>query len=196
MEGLFVTDSRVSHNIRRFSALLAVVAMSWSGSASAVDFKGVELGQTLWASTERSVFGKLDCNPLGLDPDEYQAYIREMRAVLPGAQNVCSATTSIATVPSDVTVVLGPSRRVLRMTFQFAGEHYERVVNAMVAKWGEGLIDTRDANDQSIWWDFEDGSSVSVHQTPGETGSSDFDTPVLVGLAEYSVPVTTPVGDL
>lgn len=191
-----MTDRKVSFVPARFSAYLAAAAILLSGSASAVDFKGVELGQTLWASTERSVFGKLDCNPLGMDPEEYQAYIREMRAVLPGAQSVCSATTSIATVPSDVTVVLGPSRRVLRMTFQFAGEHYERVVNAMVAKWGEGLIDTRDANDQSIWWDFEDGSSVSVHETPGQSASSDFDTPVSVGLAEYSVPVTTPVGDL
>ena len=191
-----MNDRKVSHIVGRFYAFLATAAILWSGSASAVDFKGVELGQTLWASTERSVFGKLDCNPLGLDPDEYQAYIREMRSVLPGAQSVCSATTSIATVPSDVTVVLGPSRRVLRMTFQFAGEHYERVVNAMMAKWGQGLIDARDTNDQSIWWDFEDGSSVSVHQTPGQSSASDFDTPVSVGLAEYSLPAMTPVGDL
>lgn len=191
-----MTESRLSQIIPRYSAFLGAVTLLWSASAGAVDFKGVELGQTLWASAERSVFGKLDCNPLGLDPDDYQAYIREMRAIFPGAQRVCSATTSIATVPSDVTVVLGPSRRVLRMTFQFDGEHYKRVVDAMTAKWGEGLVDTRDMNDESVWWDFEDGSSVSVHQTPGAWEYSDNTETVTVGLAEYSLPVATPAGDL
>ena len=191
-----MTDRAAGRSVRRRCVLLAAAALLWSGGACAVDFKGVELGETLWASAERSVFGELNCNPLGLEPEDYRAYIREMRSVLPEAQRVCSGATSIATVPSDVTVVLGPSRRVLRLTFQFAGENYKRVVDAMTAKWGEGLVDTRDMNDESVWWDFEDGSSVSVHLAPGAFDYPEDTETASVGLAEYALPVATPAGDL
>lgn len=176
--------------------IAAIVCLAGSTSALALDFKGVELGQTLWASQERSVFGELDCNPLGLSQDEYRSYVREMRSVMPEARKVCAASTSIATVPADVTVVLGPSRRVLRLTFQFDGEHYTRVVDAMTLKWGAGLVDTRNRFDESVWWDFEDGSSISVHQTPGDIGADEENETSLVGLAEYTLALATPAGDL
>lgn len=159
-------------------------------SAFAVDFKGVELGKPLMIYTERSAFGTLDCNPMQMSPEEYEAFLFETRAMLPGARKVCVASTSIATVPADATVVLGPARQVLRVTFQFAGEHYSLVVGAMTEKWGEGVAEVRDENDESIWWEFEEGMSVSVHKMPAD------DRPAIIGYAEYALPVNSPAGDL
>ena len=155
------------------------------GTANAVDFKGVELGGTLWASTERLVFGDLDCNPLKLSEGDYQDYILEMQGFVPGVRQVCVAETSIATVPADATIMLGQSRRVLRLTFQFAGQSYPLVLKAMSDKWGEGVHEVRGEGDESMWWDFSDGSSVSLHHTPAESEGSD--SMASVGLAEYSI---------
>ena len=164
------------------------------GLANAVDFKGIELGGTLWASTERFVFGDLDCNPLQLSEQDYQDYVLEMQALVPGVQQVCAAKTSIATVPADVTIMLGLSRRVLRLTFQFAGQSYPLVLKAMSEKWGEGVHEVRGEADESMWWDFSDGTSVSLHHTPLE--DEGHDGAASVGLAEYALSVTTPAGDL
>jgi hypothetical protein len=131
-----------------------------------------------------------------LDPDAYQGYLQELRQVIPGARKVCTGATSIAAIPADATVVLGASRRVLRLTFQFAAEDYSQVLTAMMEKWGEGVEEVRDENDKSVWWDFDDGISVSVHLTPYADASNSTDDNLLVGLAEYSLPVTTPSGDL
>jgi hypothetical protein len=113
-----------------------------------------------------------------------------MQYVVPGVRQVCSGSTSIATIPADATVLLGASRRVLRLTFQFTGDEYRRVLNAMTTKWGEGVPEVREEHDESVWWDFEDGATVSVHQVPSE------DDEHVIGLVEYSVSVTTPDGDL
>lgn len=180
----------------RALAISILFALSCPLRAFGLDFKGVELGNTLWASQERAVFGELDCNPFDFAPGEYQGYVLDLQTAVPGARRVCVATTSIATVPAEVTIILGPARRVMRLTFQFDGQEYDRVVEAMKAKWGEGLVDSRDEFDESVWWDFEDGSSVSVHQTPGDAGSGVIDVDNLVGLAEYSLAVATPAGDL
>ena len=168
--------------------------LALASPALAVDFKGVEIGEPLWRATEKSVFGTLDCNPEDLGPEEYERYMLEMQSVVPGVRKVCAATTSIATIPADATVLLGPSRRVLRLTFQFPGEHYARVVGAMQSKWGEGVIEVRDEVDQSIWWDFEGGMTVSAHQVPAAV--SDPAARLSVGLVEYSLPVETPESDL
>ena len=184
--------SRVRTYFCRAAVLLLLAGAS--GLAYAVDFKGVVLGKTLWASTERIVFGVLDCNPLKLSDEDYPGYILEMQALVPGVQKVCVATTSIATVPADVTVLLGISRRVLRLTFQFDGQHYPLVLKAMSDKWGEGLHEVRGEADESMWWDFSDGSSVSVHHTPAEDDGRD--GVEYIGLAEYALSVTTPAGDL
>ena len=177
--------------LRHAAALIALTAVS--GLAHAVDFKGIELGETLWLNEEKDVFGTLDCNPLQLSETEYQDYMMEMQAVVPGAQQVCVATTSIATVPSDVTVVLGLSRRVLRLTFQFAGTNYPVVLRAMADKWGDGIHEVRGEQDESMWWDFSDGSSVSVHRSPTEDSRSHMSS---VGLVEYMLSATTPTQDL
>jgi hypothetical protein len=86
---------------------------------------------------------------------------------------------------------------VLRLTIQFAGEDYSQVLTAMTEKWGEGVEEVREEHDKSVWWDFDDGISVSVHLTPyADDASNSTDDILLVGLAEYSLPVTTPAGDL
>jgi hypothetical protein len=160
----------------------------------ALDFKGVVLGKTLWASTERIVFGVLDCNPLKLSEEDYPNYILEMQALVPGVQKVCVATTSIATVPADVTVLLGKSRQVLRLTFQFEGQHYPLVLKAMSDKWGEGLHEVRGEVDESMWWDFSDGSTVSIHHAPMQEAPESAVS--AVGLVEYALSDTTPADDL
>lgn len=183
--------------LKHCSLLLPLLAALFlSGGAWAVDFKGVKLGDPLFPYKERSVFGTLDCNPMQLDPDAYQGYLQELRQVIPGTRKVCTGATSIAAVPAEATVVLGELRRVLRLTFQFAAEDYSQVLTAMMEKWGEGVEEVRDENDKSVWWDFDDGISVSVHLTPYADASNSTDDNLLVGLAEYSLPVTTPSGDL
>jgi hypothetical protein len=181
---------------RRSRLLPLLITLLFSGGAWAVDFKGIELGDPLWVTEEHSVFGTLDCNPMQLDPDAYQGYLQELQQVVPGARKVCTGATSIAAIPADATVVLGASHRVLRLTFQFAAEDYSQVLTAMMEKWGEGVEEVRDENDKSVWWDFDDGISVSVHLTPYADASNSTDDNLLVGLAEYSLPVTTPSGDL
>ena len=178
--------------LRRAVAL--VVLAIYSGLTHAVDFKGIEIGETLWPDRQRDVFRDLDCNPLQLANDDYQAYMLEMQALVPGAQKVCLATTSIATVPADVTVVLGLSRRVLRLTFQFEGANYPLVLRAMSQKWGDGIREVRGESDESVWWDFSDGSSVSIHRSPAEGEPSG--SPVSIGLVEYALTVTAPRDDL
>ena len=92
-----------------------ILLASMPGLAQAVDFKGIKLGDRLGVLQERNIFGALDCNPMQLSADDYQDYLLEMQSLVPGAQKVCVATASIATVPADVTVILGTSRRVLRL---------------------------------------------------------------------------------
>lgn len=181
---------------RHSGLILALATLFLSGAAAAVDFKGIEMGQTLWGTEELSVFGVLDCNPMQLDPDEYQSYIQELQQVIPGGRKVCTGATSIATIPADATVVLGAARRVLRMTFQFAAENYAQVLNAMTEKWGEGLVEVHAEDDESVWWEFDDGASISVHHTPLANQSSSGDNPASIGLVEYSLAVATPAGDL
>ena len=174
--------------------LAAVIIMS--SEAKALDFKGIELGKPLWNTEERSVFGALDCNPMQLETNEYQVYLQEMQSVMPGVRKVCVANTSIATVPADVTVVFGSRRRVLRLTFQFAGESYPRVIEAMTSKWGEGVVEVRDQFDESAWWVFNDGTSISVHQMPADDDTTVVEDSSSVGLAVYALPDITPAGDL
>ena len=176
--------------------MLALLAPPLSGAASAVDFKGIKLGQTLWITQERAVFGTLDCNPMQMSPEQHQIYVQELQQVMPEVREVCAGSTSIAAVPAEVTVLLGAYRRVLRMTFQFASENYPQVLNAMTAKWGEGVAEVRDEFDESVWWDFDDGISISVHQTPGDADPNSEEDLLLIGLVEYSLPVGTPEGDL
>jgi hypothetical protein len=190
----------MSPKIRQLSGTLkplffaAVIIMS--AEAKALDFKGIELGSHLGISTERSVFGTLDCNPMQMETDEYQIYLQEMRSVMPDVQQICVTNTSIATVPADVTIVFGSYRRVLRLTFQFAGENYSRVTEAMTSKWGEGIVEVRDQFDESVWWIFDDGSSISVHQIPADDDTTVVEDSSSVGLAVYALPATTPEGDL
>jgi len=194
MNGLAIKKNTYLKHCSRLLPLLA--ALFLSGGAWAVDFKGVKLGDPLFIWVEQSVFGTLDCNPMQLDPDAYQGYLQELRQVIPGARKVCTGATSIAAIPADATVVLGASRRVLRLTFQFAAEDYSQVLTAMMEKWGAGVEEVRDENDKSVWWDFDDGISVSVHLTPYADASNSTNDIVLVGLAEYSLPFTTPARDL
>ena len=167
-----------------------------SSEAKALDFKGIKLGSHLMVAAERSAFGTLDCNPMQMETNEYQIYLQEMQSVVPGVRKVCVANTSIATVPADVTVVFGSYRRVLRLTFQFAGENYSRVTEAMTSKWGEGVVEVRDQFDESVWWVFDDGSSISVHQIPGDDDTTVVEDSSSFGLVEYALPTTTPAGDL
>ena len=131
-----------------------------------------------------------------LGPDAYQHYLNELQQVAPGVRKVCNGSASIAAVPADVTVVLGNSRRVLRLTFQFAGEDYLQVFTAMMDKWGDGIVEIRDEHDKSAWWDFDDGSSVSVHLIPDADASTSTGRKVSIGLAEYALSLKTPAGDL
>ena len=173
-----------------------LAALFLSAGAWAVDFKGIELGDPLWITEERSVFGTLDCNPMQMDAAAYQAYLQEVQQDIPGARKVCIGSTSIATVAANATVILGGSRRVLRLTFQFAGADYPQVLTAMMDKWGEGVAEVRDEHDESVWWDFDDGTTISVHLIPETDAASSTGSTATIGLAEYSVPVTTPAGDL
>jgi len=194
------TIVKMSLKIRQLSGTLkplffaAVIIMS--SEAKALDFKGIELGKHLIISAERSVFGTLDCNPMQMETNEYQLYLQEMRFVMRGVQEICVANTSIATVPADVTVVFGSYRRVLRLTFQFAGENYSQVTEAMTSKWGAGVVEVRDQFDASVWWVFNDGTSISVHQIPADDNTTVVEDSSSVGLAVYALPATTPAGDL
>ena len=172
--------------------ILLILMFVAAEKALAVDFKGVEIGKQLMLSVERSAFGRLDCNPMELTATEYAAFVADLQATMPGVRKVCVASTSIATVPADVTVLLGPARRVLRLTFQFDSDRYQHVVDAMTHKFGEGVMETRDVNDESIWWDFEGGNVVSVHRLPVE----DADSNEFVAMAEYAVPASAPSEDL
>ena len=174
--------------MRDVPKLLVGLALLISGNALAVDFKGIKLGQPLLFVEERSVFGTLDCNPNRMSPDEYQGFLQELQAVVPGVRTVCMGETSIATVAANATVLLGTSRRVLRMTFQFDGNYYAQVMDAIGQKWGEGFEDTSDGADSSVWWVFEDGTSISVHRAGSDAAP--------VGLVEYTLQDTTPAGDL
>jgi hypothetical protein len=176
--------------------LLFATVIIMSSEANALDFKGIELGERLWVFDERSVFGTLDCNPMQMEPNEYQVYLQEMQSVVPDVREVCVANTSIATVPAEVTVVLGPFRRVLRLTFQFAGENYSRITEAMTSKWGEGIVEVRDQFNESVWWVFDDGTSISVHQMPGDDDTTYVEDSSSFGFVEYALPATTPAGDL
>lgn len=184
--------TKAAARLRRAAVLIVLAALP--GLAHAVDFKGIELGEPLWFHHERDVFGELDCNPLRLGKDDYQAYMLEMQALVPGAQQVCVATTSIATAPADATVILGMSRRVLRLTFQFTGDNYPLVLSAMGEKWGEGVHEVRGEKNESTWWDFSDGSSISVHLSPVENAQND--AIASVGLVEYMLPTTASADDL
>jgi hypothetical protein len=176
--------------------LFLIVVMILSTEARALEFKGIELGKHLRTSKERSVFGELDCNPMQLGADEYAAYLQELQFAVPGVREECEATASIATVPADVTVALDSSRRVLKLTFQFAGEDYTQVIDAMSSKWGEGEAEVRDQFDESVWWIFDDGTSISVHQMPGTDDANHVEGFASIGVAEYSLPPVTPEGDL
>jgi hypothetical protein len=176
--------------------LFLIVVLMLSTEARALEFKGIELGKQLWSSVGRSVFGELDCNPMQLGADEYEVYLEELQFSLPGVRKVCIATTSIAAVPADVTVALGSSQRVLRLTFQFAGEDYIQVIDAMSSKWGEGEAEVRGQFDESVWWIFGDGTSISVHQMPGTDDANHIEDFAPIGVAEYSLPPVTPEGDL
>jgi hypothetical protein len=176
--------------------LYLIVMMIMSTEARALEFKGIELGKPLWPSVGKSVFGKLDCNPRQLDADEYEVYLQEFQFAMPGVRKMCVATTSIATVPADVTVALGSSQRVLRLTFQFAGENYTQVIDAVSSKWGEGEAEVRGQFDESVWWIFDDGTSISVHQLPGADDANHVEDFAPIGVAVYSLPPVTPEGDL
>jgi hypothetical protein len=148
MIGLAIKKNTFS---KRCSRLL-LVTLFLSGGAWAVDFKGIELGTYLNFVHESRVFGTLDCNPMQLDRDAYQGYLEELQQVIPSAREVCTGSTSIAAIPAEATVVFGAFRRVLRLTFQFAGEDYSQVLTAMMEKWGEGVEEVRDEHDKSVWW--------------------------------------------
>jgi hypothetical protein len=64
----------------------------------------------------------------------------------------------------------------------------------MSDKWGEGLHEVRGEADESMWWDFSDGSSVSVHHTPAQEAPESAVS--AVGLVEYALFDTTPADDL
>jgi hypothetical protein len=176
--------------------LFLIFVILMSREARGLEFKGIELGKQLWTSEERLVFGELDCNPMQLGADEYEVYLQELQFAMPGVRKVCVATTSIATVPADVTVAFGSYRRVLRLTFQFAGEDYTQVIDAMSSKWGEGEAEVRSQFDESVWWIFDDGTSISVHQMPGADDANHVEDFAPIGVAEYSLPPVTPEGDL
>jgi hypothetical protein len=177
------------------TALVSVLLLV-SGNAVATEFKGIKLGETLRKFDESSVFGPLDCNPMRMDPDDYHQYVQEMQSIVVGVRQVCMASTSIATVPADVTVLLGSARRVLRMTFEFDGEDHEQVLAAMVEKWGEGVEEFYDNADEVVWWVFGDGSSISVHKLRANAGNATSGDTAFAGLVEFALPDTTPASDL
>ncbi len=187
---------KITQTLSALIVLFLIVVMIMSTEARALEFKGIELGKQLWTSVGRSVFGELDCNPMQLGADEYEVYLQELQFAVPGVRKECVASISIATVPADVTVALGSSRRVLRLTFQFAGEDYTQVMDAMSSKWGEGEAEVRDQFDESVWWIFDDGMSISVHQVPGTDDANHVEDFAPIGLAVYSLPPVTPEGDL
>jgi hypothetical protein len=176
--------------------LFLMVVMIMSTEARALDFKGIELGKRLWASEEKTVFGEMDCNPMQLNADEYEVYLLELQFAVPGVHKECVATISIATVPADVTVALDYYRRVLRLTFQFASDDYTQVLDAMSSKWGEGEVEVRNQFDESVWWIFDDGTSISVHQMPGTDDANHVENFAPSGVAVYSLAPVTPEGDL
>jgi hypothetical protein len=161
MIGLAIKKNTFS---KRCSRLL-LVTLFLSGGAWAVDFKGIELGTYLNFVHESRVFGTLDCNPMQLDRDAYQGYLEELQQVIPSAREVCTGSTSIAAIPAEATVVFGAFRRVLRLTFQFAGEDYSQVLTAMMEKWGEGVEEVRDEHDKSVWWPSTSRRTLT-HPTP------------------------------
>jgi hypothetical protein len=176
--------------------LFLIFVIFMSREARGLEFKGIELGKHMRTSEELSVFGVLDCNPMQLGADEYEVYLQELQFAVPGVRKVCVATTSIATVPADVTVAFGLYRRVLRLTFQFAGQDYAQVADALSSKWGEGQAEVRDQFDESVWWIFDDGTSISVHQVPGTDDANHVEDFASIGVAEYALPSVTPEGDL
>jgi hypothetical protein len=176
--------------------LYLIVMMIMSTDARALEFKGIELGKYLWTSEKLSVFGELDCNPMQLGADEYAVYLQELQFAVPGAREECVGTISIATVPADVAVALDAYRRVLRLTFQFAGEDYTQVIDAMSSKWGEGEVEVRNQFDESVWLIFDDGTSISVHQMPGTDDANHIEDFAPIGVAVYALPPVTPEGDL
>jgi hypothetical protein len=182
--------------ITPLTALAFVVVLFVTGYAEATEFKGITLGETLRKFDESSVFGSLDCNPMRMDPGDYHQYVQEMQPIVVGVRQVCMASTSIATVPADVTVLLGSARRVLRMTFEFAGEDHEQVLAAMVEKWGEGVEEIYDNADEVVWWVFGDGSSISVHKLRANVSNAASGDAAIAGLVEFALPETTPAGDL
>ncbi len=188
--------NKTRHLISVAILMFSLLAPLLSGAAPAVDFKGIRIGQTLGMAEDRAVFETLDCNPMQMSPEEHQIYLREMQRVMPGVRAVCAGVTSIATVPAEVTVLLGSYRRVLRMTFQFRSEDYPQVLDAMTVKWGEGVAEVYDEYDKSVWWYFDDGISVSVHQIPVDADPDSAENPILIGLVEYSLPAVSPDGDL
>lgn len=176
--------------------LLVVLALLVTGDALAADFKGIELGQPLRLTQEKFVFGTLDCNPNQMSPDDYQAFVQELQAVVPGVRRVCVGSTSIAAVAADVTVLLGASRRVLRMTFAFDGQHYSQVTDAISQKWGDGMESAPEEAEPSLWWVFDDGTSISMHRTSPGAAPDPGSAAAQVGLVEYTLQETTPAGDL
>lgn len=182
--------------MRDVPKLAVALAALLSGDALAADFKGIELGQPLRLTQEKFVFGTLDCNPNQLSPDQYQGFVQELQAVVPGVRRVCTGSTSIAAVAADVTVLLGASRRVLRMTFAFDGRHFSQVQDAISQKWGDGIEDSPDEPDSVVWWVFDDGTSISIHRTLSGTAADPGSGAALVGLVEYTLQDTTPAGDL
>jgi hypothetical protein len=159
--------------------------------AAAVDFKGIEIGEPMRRVDESAVFGQLECNPLQMNSDEDSQYVQDLQTNTPGVRQMCVASTSIATIPAEVTVLLGSSRRVLRLTFQFSGQEYPHILRAMTEKWGEAVREVYDNADESVWWVFNDGRSISVHRVRGTASAS-----AVVGVVEYAMPTTTPAGDL
>ncbi len=65
----------------------------------------------------------------------------------------------------------------------------------MTEKWGKGVPEFRNQFDESVWWVFNDGTSISVHRLPVDD-STYVDDSSPIGLAEYALPAITPAGDL
>jgi len=190
-----LVTTRITRMTAGLTALVSVLLLV-SGNAAATEFKGIKLGETLRKFDESSVFGSLDCNPMNMVPDDYSQYVQEMQSVVVGVRQVCTASTSIAAVPADVTVLLGSSRRVLRMTFEFSGVDHAQVLAAIIEKWGEGVEEVYDNSDQVVWWIFDDGSSISVHHLRSSGSDTKNGNSAIVGVVEFALPDTTPASDL
>ena len=65
------------HCCSRLFLPLAILFLS--GTAWGIDFKGIELGKPLRITEELSVFGRLDCNPMQMDPEEHKSYLQELQ---------------------------------------------------------------------------------------------------------------------